>query len=287
MSSKLLLIRGLGHSGTTILDLALGAHPRILGLGEAARILRKPLPSEEHRGPARLRGELRHERLCTCGQVAACCPVWGEVLEWLPVNDDLPLAQKLRHLMTVASNAGPNESINDRWLIDSYQDDLELPFLQDADLDVRIVFLIRDLRSWVHSRSRQRHPLFGSHSSLLHVARWLHVNRRFEKELRRCGKPLFFLGYEELALSPELSLGRLCDWMGLDFNPLMLTPGLSTGSHILSGNRVRFDPEKTKHIAYDAAWLSAPRASASLAMAVPSVRRMNRRLVYSNRFVGS
>ena len=31
---KLLLIRGLGHSGTTMLDLALGAHPQIIGLGE-------------------------------------------------------------------------------------------------------------------------------------------------------------------------------------------------------------------------------------------------------------
>ena len=38
----LLLIRGLGHSGTTILDLALGAHPDIVGLGEAARILERP-----------------------------------------------------------------------------------------------------------------------------------------------------------------------------------------------------------------------------------------------------
>ena len=36
---RLLLIRGLGHSGTTILDLALGAHPQITGLGEAVRLL--------------------------------------------------------------------------------------------------------------------------------------------------------------------------------------------------------------------------------------------------------
>ena len=36
----LLLIRGLSHSGTTILDLALGSHPRMIGLGEALRILR-------------------------------------------------------------------------------------------------------------------------------------------------------------------------------------------------------------------------------------------------------
>ena len=35
----LLLIRGLGHSGSTILDLALGAHSQVVGLGEAARVL--------------------------------------------------------------------------------------------------------------------------------------------------------------------------------------------------------------------------------------------------------
>ncbi len=39
---RLLLIRGLGHSGTTILDLALGAHPAITGLGEAVRLLETP-----------------------------------------------------------------------------------------------------------------------------------------------------------------------------------------------------------------------------------------------------
>ena len=41
-SSRLLLIRGLGHSGTTILDLALGAHPKVVGVGEATRILARP-----------------------------------------------------------------------------------------------------------------------------------------------------------------------------------------------------------------------------------------------------
>ena len=96
---KLLLIRGLGHSGTTILDLALGAHPLMLGIGEGVRILRKPAAGEELRGPARLREELRHQRLCTCGLTAAQCPVWGNVLEWLPQNDHLRLSDKLRYLL--------------------------------------------------------------------------------------------------------------------------------------------------------------------------------------------
>mgnify|MGYP001425511116 CR=1 FL=1 len=81
---RLLLIRGLGHSGTTILDLALGAHPSIVGLGEAVRILERPRPDEAQRGPAQLRGALRHERSCTCGKLAAECPVWGPLLECSP-----------------------------------------------------------------------------------------------------------------------------------------------------------------------------------------------------------
>ena len=47
----LLLIRGLGHSGSTILDLALGAHPNVVGLGEAVRVLDKPLPQETRQAP--------------------------------------------------------------------------------------------------------------------------------------------------------------------------------------------------------------------------------------------
>ena len=54
---KLLLIRGLGHSGTTILDLALGANPDVMGLGEAARLLRPPEITDAHDGPYRLRND--------------------------------------------------------------------------------------------------------------------------------------------------------------------------------------------------------------------------------------
>ena len=54
-----------------ILDLALGAHPQVMGLGEAARILEMPKPGEETQGPAMLRESHRYERLhlvrsCRC-----------------------------------------------------------------------------------------------------------------------------------------------------------------------------------------------------------------------------
>ncbi|MFM7547794.1 MAG: sulfotransferase, partial [Cyanobacteriota bacterium] len=190
-----------------------------------------------------------------------------------------------RRLMDAVSMVGVQTEDGHDWLVESYQDDLELPCETFADLDVRVVFLVRDLRSWVHSRMRDRRnqgkPLLGSRN----VARWCRVNHRFDRALQRCGKPVFQLGYEELALAPERALGRLCDWLGLAFAPAMLTPGLASGSHILSGNRVRFDPEKIRQIRYDASWLTAPAWPASAALNLQPLARMNRRLVYSNQLI--
>ena len=92
---------------------------------------------------------------------------------------------------------------------------------------------------------------------------------------------MFRLGYEELALRPEQSLRRVCDWLELDFLPEMLAPVAQSGSHILSGNRVRFDAEKGAEIQYDADWMSHGAGVAQLALAWPSLAALNRRLVYS------
>jgi hypothetical protein len=82
----LLLIRGKGHSGTTILDLVLSCHSRVAGIGEGMRVLRGNTPANQ--GPALVRGAQRLSRLCSCGQTVANCPVWGPVTEWLNGHDD-------------------------------------------------------------------------------------------------------------------------------------------------------------------------------------------------------
>jgi hypothetical protein len=279
---KLLLIRGLGHSGTTILDLALGSHPSMLGLGEGVRILRTPVAGEESRGPARLREELRHKRLCTCGLTAAQCPVWGDVLEWLPGNDQLPLPDKLRCLLDSVDRFSGMQGRAVEWIIDSSQEDLQLPLERFSDLEVRVVFLVRDVRSWVHSRTPDAERRGKQLPRLRTLGRWTKVNLRFERELRRCGKPVFLLGYEQLALDPERHLGRLCEWLGLGFHAAMLRPGGSSSSHILAGNRMRFNPEKSREIRYDGAWLQGSVWPASPALLFPPLARLNKRLVYSD-----
>jgi len=277
------LIRGLGHSGTTILDLALGAHPQLVGLGEAARILERPAAGEESRGPAQLRGDLRFQRRCTCGEKAADCPVWGPLLDWLPAHDQQPLAEKLQRLLEGVETASTKTvaSSPPTWVVDSYQGDFELPFHRGDDLEIRIIHLTRDLRSWVHSRARDGRNRGQWLPGLKPLLRWCRVNARHERWLRRCGKPVFRLGYEELALQPEASLRRLCTWLEIPFDERMLQPASYSSSHLLAGNRVRFDPERSGAIRYDGAWMAGPAGLAQLALALPWVAALNRRLVYS------
>ena len=277
-SLKLLLIRGLGHSGTTMLDLALGAHPQIIGLGEAARILATPKPGDEHRGPSQLRGSHRFERRCTCGVIAAECPIWGPQLEWLRLHDQMPMQEKVLRLLKGSPHDGGAV-----WHVDSYQDDLEMMRLPEAMFDIRIIHLVRDVRSWVHSRARAGRKSGLRLPNLRQLARWWRVNAKFERSFRQSPYPVFHLGYEEFALQPQRSLELLSAWLSIDFQEVMLAPGQNSSSHILAGNRVRFDVERSRTIAYDGAWLAAPAPTAAhLALLLPNVARMNRRLVYSN-----
>jgi hypothetical protein len=108
-----------------------------------------------------------------------------------------------------------------------------------------------------------------------------------EQRLRRSDCSVFQLGYEELALAPEAALRRLCDWLELPFEPAMLQPGLHSGSHIVSGNRLRFEPGQSHAIRYDAAWLTSTAMSLRVALLLPPLAAMNRRLVYSQDLLGA
>jgi len=261
--------------------LALGAHSQITGLGEAVRLLEKPAPADSHRGPAQLRGDLRYQRRCTCGQVAAECAVWGPVLDWLPKNDDLELSVKLRRLLDALAESGAGATDDSpHWVVDSYQDDLQLQNLKEHDLEIRILHLTRDVRSWVHSRSRDGRRDGRWLPGLLPLLRWCRVNARQDRWLQRCGKPVLRIGYEQLALRPEKTLRRICEWLDISWEEEMLSPIRYSSSHVLSGNRVRFNTKKGSSIQYDFSWLEKPSGLAQLSLMLPWVARLNGRLVY-------
>jgi hypothetical protein len=184
------------------------------------------------------------------------------------------MVEKVSRLVELVQGEAPVE-----WIVDSNQADLAGPRMAWPAGEVRVLFLVRDVRSWVHSRSKEKGNL-GSRWRAL--GRWVRTNRRIEADLRRAGRPIFLLGYEELALAPAATLERLCSWLGLSFEPTMLSPGLTSTSHILAGNRMRHDESKTAAIRYDGAWISRGDRLIAMASQLPPVLGMNRRLVYSN-----
>jgi hypothetical protein len=74
---KVLYVAGAGHSGSTLLDILLGNHPRLQGVGELA-----DLP----------RGGWMENQYCTCYRPARDCPFWSGVrrawAERVGKNDD-------------------------------------------------------------------------------------------------------------------------------------------------------------------------------------------------------
>lgn len=280
--SGYILIRGLSHSGTTVLDLALGAHRDIVGLGEAARTLiesetAKRMHSTKLTGPQKVRAGKSDLMQCTCGTTASSCAVWGETIKWLLANDDEPIDVKwsfLTQRVTGAFEPPP------RWIVDSSQNDERLlPVLVSRGADVRVVFLARDIRSWVYSRlSKEKN--FSTWAIMAIAREWKKQIAGKLETISKLGVPCFTLGYEELALQPQLSLTALSSWLGIDFDESMLTPARSK-SHIIVGNRVRRSSERLARFNYDGSWLASHDSFKTGLLTLPYLGA-NRRWVYSN-----
>ena len=177
----LLLVVGVQHSGTTILDAALGVSPAIVGVGEALRLTAGI-------NVGKLVNATGRQRLCTCGTTAAECPLWSQILDRLPEDADVAT-----HFPLVDA-AARSLSAEVRYVLDSspggwkHLDSL-------GDFDLRIIQITRDVRSCVASRRKSR----GDNLVSAHLA-WLRGVRDLDAEISRRGLPRFRLGYEELAI---------------------------------------------------------------------------------------
>ena len=208
----LLLIRGLGHSGSTLLDLVLGGHPSVIGLGEASRVLLSAL-ADSSVGFQLNDWREQYTQPCTCGLMIDQCPLWSRFFLGSPVDKSLSFLDQFSRLISPLS--GPST----KWIVESYQADKMLLDYSRTGRNVRVIHLTRDARSWTHSEARRGVSRYGRGGSVgwRGLQRWMRVNRQLEKELRSSSLQCFKLGYEELALAPEKSLKLLCDWLGLDF----------------------------------------------------------------------
>lgn len=131
----------------------------------------------------------------------------------------------------------------------------ENPFLQVARLSGKDVIVVNNSRKLQH---HQDHPLITSR--YIHLMRdgrvvaasmmrkfkgmtmftaarsWKRDVKRNRRILRRTGQPVHLALYEALQAEPEAQLRRLCDFIGLGYEPGMLQYWDKT-HHFLGGNR--------------------------------------------------
>jgi Sulfotransferase family len=259
--TRVVYIAGLGHSGSTILDMSLGCHPSVVGMGELTSILNLNASQLEEKTP---------QLTCSCREDVAGCPFWSQAIQSVKANSSRDYATKYQGLLEVFRAVYGDRHI----LVDSSKSLRPLSSIKTI-ADLRIIYLIRDVRGWIYSR----HTM--SDRSMVKLAYWwLFKNQRIKADLERQGITYLQVGYEEFALYPELILGKICDFLEIDFHSSMLSPDHS-GSHVISGNIARHDKEKRKRIFYDNRWFMSEKLSQLSPLIYPALR-FNSRNTYTN-----
>jgi Sulfotransferase family len=256
-------IIGAGRSGSTLLDIALGIHPEIEGVGELQKLPRS--------------GWVRNDdRRCSCGMPIHECPFWNEVRRrWTEhvggdgVRRYIELQDRFEHSnrrwarlfverhrpsprfrayaeMTRALYRSVADSSGSTIVLDSSKKPLRsYALVASGALDMRVIHLVRDGRGVVWSRLKplERNveagvptdqPASAPWRSTLH---WAQVNLAGGWVTRRVGPGKGVrVTYESLVADPAGTLARIAPVVGVDLGGC--ARALLRGDPIAAGHRV-------------------------------------------------
>lgn len=283
--TRLVYVASIGRSGSTLLELLLGAHSQVATIGEL------------HLWPHEIRATGR-QLPCGCGKALLECSFWDEVRGRVdPLTAPPPRIDAFREAHTagrtlrldrlrdflprspgsgtapipadIATYADNNDRVyrgfldhtrevtgtRPRWLVDSSKDPYRLLWLlRSGRFDLTVVHVVRDPRGFVNSE-RTNAPVDGF--ALLRLAArksgaWVAVNRM----VRRCGRlappgRYLLVSYERLARDPRSVMTDLCAGIGCGFEEGVLDGLRAERFHAIGGNPMRHG---RREIRLDEAW---------------------------------
>lgn len=247
---KYLYILGLEHSGTTLTDHLLSAHPKITGLGEIANFF----------SPERMSHYLSkwqcyddHD-ICSCGQHWNNCDFWGALQSLSGAVSSKPTVEKRSLLHNAFVSSFGSESV----LVDSSKSlcDLEtlysdLPHLGISESDVLVVLCAKDPRGFVASIEKKEDERFSLLKSLQTLNYWAGEHQRFLRFLESSNLRFNVITYEKLCENPVDVIAESVSYLGLE--PLRELNLSHRASHIVLGNK-GFTMRNRKEIRYDDSW---------------------------------
>lgn len=240
---KLIYIAGASHSGSTLLDMMLNAHPKIVSVGEVLKL---------NRTKGSKTGKPKFTR-CSCGAWGLMqCEFWSRVNERilqthgksfadLDVNDYHQLPER-EDPNAILFRAISDVSGKD-FIVDSSKIPRRLKHLMSVDeLTVYPVHLIRDPRGQIASVIKKN----GLMKSILYHEVVHAQTRRILQSV-----PHSVVRYEDLVVDTERSLNRILEPLGLKFDPRQLQWAEQV-KHSFAGNHVR--RQKKSELVLDERW---------------------------------
>ncbi|HST64580.1 MAG TPA: sulfotransferase [Mycobacteriales bacterium] len=266
---RIAFLGGFGRSGSTLLERMLAEIPGVTAIGESVHLWERGLRDDER---------------CGCGEPFSRCPHWQEVgrvafggWDTLDVEQVLALKDAVDRTRYVPRLAGPAASAKHARAVDEYCDlyrrlyrgvaevtgdavlvdaskhaSLAFALRRAADLDLRVLHMVRDSRGVAYSWSKtvrrtevtEGDVYMPRYSPARAALLWTANNTLFDL-LGRLGTAVHRFRYEDLVASPAGVLGEVLSFLGLPADEETLrflrsdSAELGT-SHTIGGNPMRF-----------------------------------------------
>jgi hypothetical protein len=295
MKRRIVYILGLSRIGSTMLDLVLGSNPRFVGLGEIFQVLRPDM------------NRFERDEYCSCGNVTHECPFWGTVADRLKKDMSAGLEKRYHHVLDAFEEVFGFGKI----LVDSSKllDFLKL-VSKSSDIDLKIIYLTRDVRAWTISRlnSRKKSPQYykrdGYYLKKLRyrygwktdIMKWLTPfltrlpsyyfwlwylqNKEIVNYLENNNLEYFSLGYDELGMQPDFMMSKIFEFLGEKSGNSSFS-SVGSQSHILVGNTKKREAKRRQGIFYDNRWMYQNNWLLASAL-FPNIMKFNAKEVYRN-----
>jgi len=226
---RVIYIAGASHSGSTLLDMMLNAHPEIVSVGEVMK-----LNQIKRDGSGKPKGTR-----CSCGVRGLLqCDFWSGVNKRIKETHGKSLADLNLNEHSRYDEHDPNSLLFEAvaqvsgksLIVDSSKMPRRLRHLMGIPkLNVYPIYLIRDPRGQIASVIAQN----GLLRSILHHEI---VHAQIRKTLKRT--PHSVVKYENLVLNPEVTLQNALESLGLEFDSRQLAWAEQV-KHSFAGNHVR------------------------------------------------
>lgn len=269
---KVIVLNSLSHSGSTVISMVLSSAVNAVSLGEIYQVLRDN-PDDW----------LAKDDKCSCSNPLGMCEFWKPVLEHIKTKNITDIVERYRFSLEYFGKLYGENGI----LIDTSKGVKHLDIYKQLDVHYKLVYLIRDVRSYAFSQSkvaaRQKRKGIKKVKGQVwfQFLKWYFGNKKrlskFSKEDINCHT----VGYEDFCFNQEARLKQICAHTDIDYKETYLTMSESK-HHVLMGNPMRNNKSKQAGIRYYSSWLTDKR-NIIPSIIFPFVLSFNIKLVYKQK----